>query len=215
MKVAQVINGVNSKFSGKINAVKLIKELGIKSTTGFYSPKLAKKRVAKLQSQLESLANKALVTPNKTTVITHRDGRKDTAMFDFEERAAIAVDYQDSPETLKLISVSLMRKQQRLFDVIASKIDNLKYNQRKPKVKKTVVENVVAKMDKENYLEITEPTVAQVAKLIAMDIDMSSETLALADALYLPNEDRSGLVKVSNETYLKAYAINNKITVNS
>ena len=214
MKIAQVINGVNSKFSGKVNAVKLIKELGIKSSTGYYSPKLAKKRVAKLQGQLETLANKALVTPNMTTVITHRDGRKDTVMFDFEARAEIAVDYQDSPETLKLISVSLMRKQARLFDVIASKIDGLKYNQKKPKA--VVVQgNIAKRMDVENYLEITEPTVVEVAKLIAMDIDMSSERIAMTDALYLPNADRTGLVKVSNETYLKAYAINNNITVNS
>jgi len=212
MKIAQIINGVNSKFSGKVNAVKLIKELGIKSTTGFYSPKLAKKRIAKLQEQLETLANKALVTPNMTTIITHRDGRKDTVMFDFESRAAIAVDYQESPETLKLISVSLMRKQARLFDVIASKIDTLKYNQKKAKT--SVVQDAISsRMDVENYLEITEPTVVEVAKLIAMDVDMCSERIAMSDALYLPNADRTGLVKVSNETYLQAYAINNKITI--
>lgn len=212
------------KFKGKIHVVNLIRELGI-NENGRFDEDRGKARAIQLVEDLSACADKCFRDGNIKNVEL-KDNKRDIHMLDFDARTKVAEGYTDSDEAQRLCSVSLMNKQDAIFNTINDKVKNAKvYGKRRkkaapkaytPKVKKVVAKAVYAKR---NYLECVECDDVKSKEIIRKELDQTGvQCITMPDAIYIRLNDgteespKYTVYRLSNEAYLNAYAAVTKLS---
>lgn len=212
-------------FKGRVNGIKLIRQLGTKN--GYFTESLGKQRAIKLIEELSAAADLCLRNSEyKNVELT--DSKKDIHMLDFERRTKIAENYTDSEEAQRLCSVSLMNKQDCIFESIKLHVNNTKvYGKRKKNIaprkevsseavtEKATVPSKMSEVvyNRKNFLEVIDADLNLAMKIIKADLDqVGGQRIEMPDAVYLrmiegsETEPKYTIYKITNEVFLEAYA---------
>lgn len=220
---------VTETFKGRVNCIKLIRQLGTKD--GHFTESVGKKRAIELVEKLSTVADKCISAGTYRNV-TLADDKNDVHMLDTEARAAVAYGYTDSEEAQKLCSVSLMNKQDTIFNAVKNHVNNTKiYGKRRKDIlakqrkaiakKRKVFAEPMAKVvyNRKNYLEVIEADMNLALKVIKKELDQTGvQRIDMPDATYIrlnngtAAEPAYQVYKIENQLYVEAYVAATKFS---